>query len=235
MKETGRLERSVFHREKYARDENMFRVDRRKVVNKIKELFQKYREVIMYLIFGVATTLVNFIVTFGLQRLFKLTQIANEYGKSSSKYQVLYLTANIIAWFVAVLFAFFTNKKYVFESRTVGAKAYFSEMGKFFGARAASGVVENALPSLLVKIGLDQSVSVVIASKTYTYESFWAKAITAVIVIILNYVFSKLFVFRKKKDAGDAAEEGDAKASEEAGAENETLAEKDVKEGGADE
>ena len=167
----------------------------------IKELFNKYREVIMYLIFGVATTLVNFIATFGLQRLFKLSRIAAEIGKDSGKYKILYLLANIIAWFIAVLFAFITNKKYVFESRTVGAKAYFTEMGKFFGARVATGVVENALPSLLMAIGLNQSLSVKIASKTISYEGFWAKAITAVFVIILNYVFSKLFVFRKKETA----------------------------------
>ena len=177
-------------------------------MDKIKQLFNQYREVIMYLIFGVATTLVNFIVTFGLQRMFGLSKIAEELGKDSSRYQVLYLTANAIAWFVAVLFAFFTNKKYVFESRTVGAKAYFTEMGKFFGARAASGVIETTLPSILQNIGLDQSISVTIASKTYTFESFWAKAVTAVFVIILNYIFSKLFVFRKKKA-------GDSKAAEE--------------------
>ena len=157
----------------------------------------------MYLIFGVATTAVNFIVTFVLQHIFQLSRIAEELGKDSGKYKILYLTANVIAWFVAVLFAFITNKKYVFESHTVGAKAYFAEMGKFFSARIATGVVENVLPSGLMEIGLDQSLTVRIASKPITFEGFWAKAVTAIVVIILNYVFSKLFVFRKKKAAGD--------------------------------
>ena len=170
-------------------------------MGKLKKLYKQYHEVIMYLIFGVATTLVNFIATFGLQSLFGLSKIAEELGKDSSKYKVLYLIANIIAWFIAVLFAFVTNKKYVFESRTEGAKAYFTEMGKFFSARVATGVVENVLPSILMAIGLKQSLSVAVASRTFTFEGFWAKAITAVFVIILNYVFSKLFVFRKKEEA----------------------------------
>ena len=185
-------------------------------MNKIKELFNKHREVIMYLIFGVATTLVNFIATFILQRVFGLSSIAEELGTDSSKYKLVYLTANAIAWFVAVLFAFITNKKYVFESKTNGAKAYFTEMGKFFGARAATGVIEITLPSALQAIGLKQSVSVTAFSKTFTFEGFWAKAITSIIIIILNYVFSKLFVFRKKEavteetvpsDAEDTTEE----------------------------
>lgn len=151
-------------------------------MDKIMKLLKRYREVIMYLIFGVATTLVNWITTYLLQRVC---------GLSGEGWQ--FTLTNAVAWVVAVLFAFFTNKKFVFESKTVGAKAYFTEMGKFFGARVATGVIEIVLPTALVKMGLTQSL--------FDFKSFWAKAVTSVIVIILNYVFSKLFVFRKKKDA----------------------------------
>ena len=166
-------------------------------MEKIKQLYQRYHEIIMYLIFGVATTLVNFIVTFGLQKVFNLNEIAETLGKGSSKYKLLYFVANAIAWLVAVFFAFVTNKKYVFESKTKGAKAYFTEMGKFFGARGVTGAIEITLPSILQAMGLTQSL--------FSFEGFWAKAATAVIVIILNYVFSKIFVFRGKKNTEKAS------------------------------
>ena len=186
-------------------------------MNKIKELFKKYREVIMYLIFGVATTLVNWVTAYVIQKAFNLS------GEG-----VEFTITNAIAWIVAVLFAFFTNKKYVFESKTVGAKAYFTEMGKFIGARLATGAIEISLPTALVSLGLKQSLNVTVLGKSLNYKSFWAKAVTSVIVIILNYVFSKLFVFRKKKPSEDdvtdnvAAEESDTEAeAAESAAENE--------------
>ena len=168
-------------------------------MEKLKKLYKQYHEVIMYLIFGVATTLVNFIATYVLQHVF---------GLAAKGWQ--FTLTNAIAWIVAVLFAFFTNKKYVFESKTVGAAAYLTEMAKFIGARVATGIIEIVLPTLLVKAGLTQSL--------FDFEGFWAKAITSVIVIVLNYVFSKLFVFRKKKEAApeeaEDTEEGTGAESE---------------------
>ena len=190
-------------------------------MNKIEELFNKYREVIMYLIFGVATTLVNWVTAFAIQKVFNLSEEGIEFA-----------ITNAVAWIVAVLFAFFTNKKYVFESKTVGAKAYFYEMGKFIGARLATGAIEITLPTLLVKLGLKQPLDVTVFDKHILYKGFWAKAITSIIVIILNYVFSKLFVFRKKADETEA--EGSAEAAVEADTENEAVAGKDEK-NGADE
>ena len=167
----------------------------------IKKLFVRYREVIMYLIFGVATTLVNWVTAYAVQKIFHLSAKGWEFTLT-----------NAIAWVVAVLFAFFTNKKYVFESKTVGAKAYFAEMAKFFGARAATGLIEIELPTLLVNAGLDQSL--------FDYKGFWAKAVTSIIVIVLNYVFSKLFVFRRKKPAEAAADVEEAVATAVDAAEN---------------
>ncbi len=141
----------------------------------IKKLFQKYREIIMYLIFGVSTTLVNWIVYTLLVSIAK-TDVT---------------LANGIAWFAAVIFAYITNKLYVFESKSWKVSVLLHEIISFFGARIASGVFEIFLPALLMKIGLDQAI--------FGIEGFAAKLVVSVLVIVLNYIFSKLFVFKNKK------------------------------------
>ena len=141
----------------------------------IKGLFQKYREIIMYLIFGVSTTLVNWIV----------------YSILVSLANTDITLANGIAWFAAVIFAYITNKLFVFESKSWSAAVLAKEIIAFFGARVASGVFEIFLPALLMKIGLDQSL--------FGIEGFVAKAVVSVLIIVLNYIFSKLFVFKNKK------------------------------------
>ncbi len=129
----------------------------------------------MYLIFGVSTTLVNWIV------YTLLVSLANANITLS----------NAIAWFAAVIFAYITNKRFVFESKSWSASVLVKEITSFFGARIASGVFEIFLPALLMKIGLDQSL--------FGIEGFVAKAVVSVLIIVLNYIFSKLFVFKNKK------------------------------------
>lgn len=129
----------------------------------------------MYLIFGVSTTLVNWIV------YTLLVSIAN----------TDVTLANGIAWFAAVIFAYITNKLYVFESKSWKVTVLAHEIISFFGARIASGVFEIFLPALLMKIGLDQAI--------FGIEGFAAKLVVSVLVIVLNYIFSKLFVFKNKK------------------------------------
>ena len=122
-------------------------------MKKIKRLLLKYKEVIMYLIFGVATTLVNWVV----------------YSLLMKTSAVNMTISNAIAWFTAVVFAYITNKLFVFESKSWNVAEVWKEVVKFFGARIATGV-----------------------------EGFVAKILVSVIVVILNYVFSKIFVFNKK-------------------------------------
>ena len=141
----------------------------------IKKLFLKYRELNMNLIFGVSTTLVNWIV------YTLLVSIAN----------TDVTPANAIAWFAAGIFAYITNKLYVFESKSWKVTVLAHEIISFFGARIASGVFEIFLPALLMKIGLDQAI--------FGIEGFAAKLVVSVLVIVLNYIFSKLFVFKNKK------------------------------------
>lgn len=144
-------------------------------MQRIKDLFIKYKEVIMYLIFGVATTLVNWIV----YSLLMKTTVINM------------TVSNAIAWFAAVVFAYITNKIFVFESKSWNPAEVWKEVVKFFGARIATGVIEIGGLPLLYYIGVKQSI--------FGVEGFLAKILVSVIVVILNYVFSKIFVFSTKK------------------------------------
>lgn len=139
------------------------------------DLIKKYKEIILYVIFGAATTAINWIV----------------YTVCIKVFSIEMTLSNALAWIIAVLFAFVTNKIFVFESKDKSLGTILKEGVSFFGSRVATGVLEIFLPTLLFKIGLDQSFLGI--------DGFWAKAFVSVLVIILNYVFSKLIVFRKKK------------------------------------
>lgn len=139
-------------------------------------LLKKYREQIMYLIFGVATTVVNWIVYVTMQKVFHAEMTVS----------------NAVAWVIAVLFAYVTNKLFVFESKSWKPLVVVREALAFVGARVLTGLFETFIPTLLFKIGLNQAV--------FGIEGFAAKAVTSIVVIVLNYVFSKLFVFRKKNE-----------------------------------
>ena len=129
----------------------------------MKELLLKYKEVIMYLIFGVLTTVVNIVV----------------YYVMADMLQVHYMISNIVAWFLSVLFAYITNRKYVFESMS---NEIIKEMTSFFGARLATGAMDMVLMWLFVGL--------------HILPDFVAKVITNVIVIVANYILSKLVVFK---------------------------------------
>ena len=146
------------------------------MIKKITELLKKYKEIIMYLFFGVTTTLVNWVV---------YTPLVNVLDAHT-------FVANGAAWFVAVVYAYITNKLFVFESKSWKASVLAYEILSFFGARAASGVFETFLPEILMKLGLNQTF--------FGIEGGIAKIVVSVLVIVLNYIFSKLFVFRKKKN-----------------------------------
>ena len=129
----------------------------------MKELLLKYKEIIMYLIFGVLTTVVNIAV----------------YYIMANSLQINYLISNIVAWFLSVLFAYVTNRKYVFESKS---NEIIKEMTSFFGARLATGAMDMVLMWLFVGL--------------HILPDFVAKVITNVIVIVANYILSKLVVFK---------------------------------------
>ena len=132
----------------------------------LRELYKKYREQISYLFFGGMTTLVNF-VTYAI-----LTGVNENFDKT---------LANVFAWFAAVLFAFFTNKFFVFRHKS--GEHILREFLAFFGARALSGLVENGGFAFFVEV--------------LRYNDWIVKIAIAVFVVIANYVLSKFLIFKK--------------------------------------
>ena len=136
--------------------------------NHLKKLFVKYRELITYLVFGVLTTVGNYLVYLPCYNL---------WGLNAS-------VSNVIAWMVAVAFAFVTNKPFVFRSYDWSVKVVVPELSKFVATRIGSGALETAILFLSVDlVGMNGNV--------------W-KLLTSVLVVVLNYVGSKLLVFRKQ-------------------------------------
>lgn len=139
-------------------------------MEKIKELIKKNKEIISYLIFGVATTIVSIISYFIFAKLFNINPIIS----------------NILSWIVSVLFAYITNRKYVFESKITNKKEIAKEMISFFGCRIFSGIIDTGMFTIMIEmIGINDGI---------------AKIITQVVVIVLNYILSKLITFRKKEE-----------------------------------
>ena len=133
----------------------------------IKYLIKKYWDVLSYLFFGGLTTVVNYLV---------YLPCYNWLGLSAT-------LSNVIAWVVAVAFAYLTNKPFVFRSHDWSAKTVVPELTKFVGCRVGSGLIETA--ALLVTVDW------------LAFNGNVMKLILSVLVVILNYVGSKLLVFKK--------------------------------------
>lgn len=99
----------------------------------------------------------------------------------NKKEVISYLISNAIAWILSVLFAYFTNRKYVFGSHN---SSIINELVKFIGARVSTGIMDMLLMWLFVDV--------------LSVQSMISKIIVNVGVVILNYVFSKLFVFQEE-------------------------------------
>lgn len=138
----------------------------------LRDLYYKYEDLMLYLIFGALTTIVSF-ASQGLGALIMGTDTI--------------LAVNIataFSWVCAVTFAFFTNKKYVFKSVTDTKKAFLTEIGTFYSARAVSFVLEIVIMNIF---------NVVLGFK-YWIVKFFAQ----VFILLSNYVFSKLIVFKNR-------------------------------------
>ena len=141
------------------------------MIEKIKRILTD-REILLYLVFGVLTTLVDWVVSFALYRTPMNTHLAN-----------------VIAWVAAVLFAYVTNRVWVFESKREGTGAVLRELGMFAGGRVATLVMQE-----LVFLALHDMLHI---------SEYIVKAIAAVLVVIGNYAVSKWIVFRK--DGSDSS------------------------------
>ncbi len=125
-------------------------------------------EMLSYLVFGILTTLINIGVF----------QLCNGVLRWS------WQAANIVAWILAVLFAFLTNKLYVFKSKSFRAGVFWRELAEFTGARLLSLGVDYACLWLLIEV--------------CGWNKLLSKVADNVVVVVINYVFSKLIIFRKK-------------------------------------
>ena len=151
-------------------------------MNKIKTLFQKYKEMLLYLLFGVLTTVVNYIVYFSAKAL-------------GLNYQL----STVLAWILAVAFAYITNRIWVFESKSKGAKAILKEIVLFVAARLFSLLLEL----LIMYIGMDlcnaNEYILHIFTRTFPMGEFITKTVAQIVVILANYIASKRFVFCTKR------------------------------------
>ena len=162
-------------------------------------LFDKYHEIIMYCIFGGMTTIVNWLI----YSIYVRVVPANDYASgfptwfqelivSRLHMDIKLIYAGVIAWIVAVIFAFVTNKLWVFESKSWNAKLVTSEALTFFGGRIATGILEVAAVPALVAWGFDATL--------FGVDGLPAKIVISVAIVILNYILSKVISFRTVKD-----------------------------------
>ncbi|WP_407384843.1 GtrA family protein [Ruminococcus sp.] len=166
-------------------------------MGKIKELFNKYKEIIMYIIFGVLTTLVNWVAYTLLIKAFggaieNKSVMFTLFGKDITTEIFFIFIANFVAWVAGVAFAFVTNKIWVFESKSWKFGLVMKELWLFILARLITGVLEWFGVPLLWAVGMDQPL--------FGIDGFLAKIVVSIIVVILNYVFSKLIIFKNKDD-----------------------------------
>ena len=135
---------------------------------KLTAFLEKRKDLIPYLIFGVATTMVNYLCYIALYR----TGLCNN------------VVSTALSWLAATIFAFVTNKLYVFKVPFTTVKAFLIELGSFYFFRIATGVLDV----FIMWLGVDVL--------NLLPEIF--KLISNVLVVILNYIASKLFIFRKR-------------------------------------
>lgn len=139
------------------------------MADKLRGLIRKYWDILTYLFFGGLTTVVNYLVYLPCYNLL---------GISAS-------VSNMIAWVVAVAFAYLTNKPFVFRSHDWSLATVVPELAKFVGCRVFSGLLET----LIIFVTVDVAA----------WNGNAMKLFTSVLVVILNYFGSKLLVFRKNK------------------------------------
>ena len=145
----------------------------------LQNIYFKYEKGLLYCFYGALTTLVSMI-----------TKLVPMYFLGEGKLSVTFCT--VFSWICAVTFAFFTNKKYVFQSETHTKKAFWTEFISFYSARGAS-------------LFLDWGISV-LGISILGWNKYLVTIAAQVIILLMNYAFSKLFVFKNRENPTDAAE-----------------------------
>lgn len=137
-------------------------------MERLKELLRRHSDILLYLVFGLLTTAVNYMVYLPCYNWLQLSSAVS----------------NVLAWAAAAAFAFVTNKPFVFHSHDWSAKKLIPELTGFIGTRLGSG-------------GLETVILLIFVDMLHMNGNLW-KLLTSVIVVVLNYIGSKTLVFRKK-------------------------------------
>lgn len=157
-------------------------------MKKIKELFIKYKEIITYIIFGVLTTVVSW----------------GSYTVFVEMLSMKVFVGNLLSWVCAIVFAYITNKLWVFESKSWKPNVIGKEIVTFVASRGVTGVIEILCVPLLAKTGFDNIFYGILEKINISVgilftDGIYSKIFLSVIVVILNYFFSKFVIFSKKK------------------------------------
>ncbi len=156
-------------------------------------LFKKYREIIMYVIFGALTTLVSIVTYFLVRTAFPDEASAPEFLKWT--YRLTFgdgdsstVLPNVISWIVSVSFAYVTNRIFVFKSKVKGVSGILFQALTFYAARLLTLFVDLIIMYLCVNLpGIENG-----------FYELCIKIFSNIVVLILNYVFSKVLIFKKK-------------------------------------
>jgi len=136
------------------------------LIQKFTKIYSAHRQIILYLIFGVCTTLINTVCYWLLYELLVFSNVLS----------------TVIAWLVAVIFAFITNKLYVFESKRTNLHAQLTEFASFFGCRILTGILDVVIMAVTVDL--------------LKWNGLVWKLISNIIVTIVNYIASKFLIFK---------------------------------------
>lgn len=143
-------------------------------LKKLADWYRKHKEGMRYLIFGVFTTIVN-IISYTLFAKLLLKGIESEALRVN--------ISEIIAFIIAVIFAYITNKLYVFESKTEGKKQLLKEISSFFSCRIFTEIISILMMNMSV---------------WFNINDVFMKIVSNIVVIIVNFIFSKILIFKKK-------------------------------------
>lgn len=169
-----------------------------------QEFYKEHKQIIMYFVFGVGTTIVSMLSYYLARKFFPdeesvpgwlswIFRITHVFGIESATALPV-----IISWFLSVTFAFLTNRVYVFESQANTFGKFMLEALRLYASRIATLFVDLLIMFLLVDLpGIHNAI----------YE-FAAKIFSNIIVLILNFILSKIFVFRKKKPKREKSRKG---------------------------
>ena len=159
----------------------------------MKRIFEKYREIIAYIFFGVVTTAVSMGVYFSI-----LLFAEHVVGISPSEPRFYYarIVSQVLQWIAGVLVAFFTNKKWVFCVSGTTKKESATELSKFAVGRLATLGLDSALT--FGTVWLLNALNYVPFTILITFTAdLWSKIVSSVVVIITNYAISKFIVFKR--------------------------------------